>query len=400
MPAHHSRMLLLLVIVLAGALLVWPLGAAAVRPAAVGGGASMPLGVSVAVTPGQAVVTITGGRPTFEVRSLQANSATFEYSGPARAVTVPIDNGIVIFQVTDGAGVVVTSTPVAAGVEMWVAEPAYGRISKYSSDLATTTARSTSVFTGLRNIAVRPSDSHLFAVDQSAGQVVELNPDGAEARRFAVPGGYRPQDVSFDAAGHIFVVDRTAPAGKVYRFDSAGSLEASAAVMMPIGVPLPQYGNTTMHIVYHAPSDALLIRFNSGAIVGVDPSTLATRWYRYSSDPLLLPGWDMDPTAEILYSGVYSGGWGKQSAFINGPNHLAPLVGTGFAPFDWTVSALQPMVTDVSVDEDGFIYVLQADSGGTMGMPVRGARVYVYDGAGTLLMDWEVPGALRLGVIR
>jgi len=295
--------------------------------------------------------------------------------------TVPIVPDSAIVRATDQRGISSEAT-LAATQQLWLLDTVRGKARRWDANVMTVTVEATGfAHVGARNLGVRPTDEHLFIVDQMRTSVVEYDANGAFVREIPVPGAYRPQDIAFAPDGTGYVIDRGGKAGAVFRLDPVTSAFVGAAsVPLPGGITYPMYGNTITQIVYLQPNDILAARINAFTIALVDPATLSVTGYRFAYDPLVAPAWDIDAAADELLSAAEPGSWGSQRAFIAGPasHSLATLRAETYATlFTWAVPSVAPLMADIRYDGTGAVWGLQSQTY-PYGASPRGTVVAMY----------------------
>lgn len=379
------------------------------------------------------MMRIEGGVPPFQVAIVGTDgSLTTVYTGSLRRVMVPVLAGATVYRVSmvaaeayrsGTAGIAAkpgpsTETSIAGDMRFWVANTATRMVRRYDALTDTITASvwvrgaDTTASVTLRNVAVRPSDDHVFVVFSDGGsgaenRLIELGPTGSFVATIPVPGSYKIQDVTFDPSGNIYVSDRgTGYFGenrvRISKISpvSPYSVVATTQTVLPpnayIGYPMV---NLSTMLDFQPVANRLIARINTGTFAVLNPSTLAIESYRYSG----CYGYQCmalntsDETSVTLYtgeSGFYRPSfYAKEVGFLNDARYLDPsIIENPF--FAWQVTPTLPAVTDVAIDSNNFVYTIQHD--GVNGI----TRAYIVNPDGGLVKTVDLPDGTRISVVR
>ncbi len=380
-----------------------------------------PAPLSATITPGTdtGTVMIRGGVGPFTVSMLTDSGPLQVYSGAARVAQVPLVAGSTDFQITGG-----TETTIAAGVgdtRFWVADNVARTVKRFDALADTLTVSAwipgddTSSTVKMRNISVRPSDDHLFVVfsDEYAtgnDRLIELDADGGRVATYTVPASYKIQDVTFDSANNMYVIDRgtgqnEANRVRITKLSPTGSvLLSTQTVLPPIATSQPQLIgypmiNLTTMIEYHAALNVLVARINTATFAILDPATLQVTQYRFGGDTChSCMTLNSNVSTDVV---LYTGGsgfnlpsfFGKQSGFLSDAKYLDPAIFKN-PSHDWKVEPTLPAIADVAVDTNNFVYTIQHDGAGGL------TRAYVVDPTGAPVKTVDLPGGTKIAVVR
>lgn len=392
-----------------------------------------PLSVSVTVDqnePSSAIVKLQGGQPPFSIWLVGDSGTRRLYTGKAREVRVPVLAGVTTYRVVERTTDAPTTplgwsrtaeggsleATISGDTKFWVGNTATRMIRKYDAGEDTITANvlipgdETTTAVTFRNVAVRPTDDHVFVVfsdnldGATRNRLVELDPAGSRVATIPVAGSYKIQDVTFDANGDIFVSDRgTGYYGsnrvRIVKIDRTTyqPLLATQTVLPPnayIGYPMV---NLTTMLEYQQATNKIVARINSGTFAVLNPATLAIESYRFSGDYCYtcMALSTSDETSVTLYtggSGFYLPAFfGKQTGFLNDTKYLDPSIITT-PSHSWIVTPTLPAILDVAVDSNDFVYTIQHDG------PNGITRAYVVDPDGVLVKTVALPDGTRIAV--
>lgn len=380
--------------------------------------------------PDDAILTIMGGVGPFKVSLVGVNGPITLYTGSLRRVTVPVLAGVTTYRVEpysfiSSAGYSIaaegpsTETSITGDTKFWVANTSSRMVRRYDAAVDTITVNTwvrgddTTSSVILRNVAVRPSDDHVFVVfsDNMGGttrnRLIELDAAGSFVATIPVPGAYKIQDVTFDSGNNIYVSDRgggyyAANRVKIVKLSPTAPYDVlvTTQTVLPanahIGYPMV---NLTTMLDYQPIANKVIARINTGTFAVVNPSTLAIESYRFSGDYCYtcMALNTSDETSVTLYtggSGFYLPAFfGKQSGFLNDNRYLDPSIIR--SPFhDWIVTPTLPAITDVAVDSNNYVYTIQHD--GVNGI----TRAYIVNPGGTLVQTVDLPDGTRIAVVR
>lgn len=380
------------------------------------------------------MMRIEGGVPPFRVSIVGANGSTTPvYTGSLRRILVPVLAGPTVYRVTmvaadsyqpEAARIAEApagpsaETSISGETRFWVANTTTRMVRRYDALTDTITANvwvrgaETTAAVSLRNLAVRPSDDHVFVVFSDAGsgpnnRLIELGPTGSFIATIPVPGSYKIQDVTFDPDGNIYVSDRgtgyydanrirISKLSPVAPYDVLVTTQTVLPANAYIGYPM---ANLSTMLDFQPVANKLIARINTGTFAVVNPSTLAIESYRYSG----CYGYQCmalntsDETSVTLYtgeSGFYRPSfYAKEVGFLNDARYLDPsIIENPF--FAWQVTPTLPAVTDVAVDSNDFVYTIQRDMANGI------TRAYIVNPDGGLVKTVDLPDGTKISVVR
>ncbi len=377
-------------------------------------GRPAPLRATIRPSSDTGVATIVGGTPPFTVTLVADDGRkNVVYQGSDRTVSVPLMPGPTRISIIDAGGSVIVAAALG-NVDFWVVDNTARKAIKYNTQLATITVTTavpgdgTPANVDLRNIAVRSTDGCAFVVvadsveGLSRNRLIKISSLGAVEQTITVPDSYKLQDVTFDASGNIYTIDRGtgywgARLVRIAKFRSTnGNFMSSALIPLPAnGFGYPQVNLTNM-IEYRVSSGRLVARTNTGTFAIINPSNLAVESYRYSAD-YAYTCMALDDTA------LYTGGagfnrpafFGRQANFFTDTKYAqASIINTSTPVHSWITTPTLPAIADVSVDSSHYVYTVQRDDAN------RIFRIYVVDPMGLPVTDIGLPYAQKLSVVR
>lgn len=373
-----------------------------------------PLSAHIASGRDTGILTISGGTGPFSVSMLTDSGLRPIYAGSTRMLAVPLVAGVNNYQIAGGPEATVTSA--LGTTQFWVADLASRMLRRYDAALDTVTVSvhcpgdDASASVVMRNISVRPSDDHVFAVfsdntgTQTRNRLIELAPDGSSVATINVAGAYKIQDVTFDSSDNIYVSDRGTGAGvnnriRIIKLSPSGTvLDSTQTVLPPSVVGYPMVNLPTM-IEYQAAANRLVVRINTATFAILDPATLAVESYRFGGDTChTCMTLNSNNASDVV---LYTGGsgfnlpafFGKQSMFLSDPKYLDSNI-YRTPSHDWEVTPTLSAIADVAVDSNDYVYTIQND--GAAGI----TRAYVVDPAGAPVKTIDLPDGMKISVVR
>lgn len=357
-------------------------------------------------------VRVLSGTPPFSAYMVTESGKRLVAHSTSRTFSVPLVAGTNTFQVKT-ADAETTATGIG-NAQFWVADDTTRRLERYDAAADTMTVSTwvrgddTTSAVVLRNVAVRPTDDHVFAVfsdnldGTTRNRLIELAPDGSVVATIPVPGSYKVLDCTFDSAGNIYTSDRGTGGYadnhiRITKLSPAGVvLDSTQTVLPPSIIGYPAF-NLYSTIEYSPIANKLVVRINTATFAVLDPDTLATEAYRFSSDTALCTSLNFNDASDVV---LYTGGSGfnlppffaKESNFLIDPKYADSSIFATPSP-DWEVTPTLAAITDIAVDANDFVYTAQHDAG-------TGFAAYVVDPDGLPVKTILLPRGTKLAIVR